>query len=406
MPRTPGADAAPGGLSGARARRYGRPVLTDKLAPLLATAETAFRKSAMWAYAFNQSPARHLMDPIYLAVAKRILPAKTPLSAKLAGESFDGNLYLKYRQQSRKLTYFVEDWDWSQAKPELLTPRQRQMMHTVALGETSGSAVADGFLRKFRTNPELAAFFGTWFVEELNHFMAYHLYLAKMDEQWPAERGLEVAEVEFEPYADDPMEVAAANMYQELIGFLVYRSFSKQVKDPFLAKMLAQFAKDECRHFRFYQDVVARHIQQNPDFRWNVLRVFLKATSPYNQVSGKAANTLDHLAMGAFYFRKPEFEYFLKENEYLFGTDLRPFWEWYFRGVVDACGQCSKSPHQCACEHFEDGAPAPIKNPSWWKQITTKSDRPVVSVDAWAAELFGATAVADRRRQATAVAQA
>ena len=55
------------------------------------------------------------------------------------------------------------------------------MMHTVTLGETSGSAVADGFLRTFRSHPELAAFLGTWFTEELNHFMAYHLYLSKMD---------------------------------------------------------------------------------------------------------------------------------------------------------------------------------------------------------------------------------
>jgi hypothetical protein len=364
----------------------------------LAAAETTFRKSAMWAYAINQSRAKVVMDPIYMAVARRILPARTPLSPKLAAETFAGNLYLAYRAQSRRLQYFIEDWDWSEARPELLTPRQRQMMHTVTLGETSGSAVADGFLRSFRSHPELAAFFGTWFTEELNHFMAYHLYLAKMDEAWPAERGLEVAEVTFLPYADDPMEVAAANMYQELLGFLVYRSFAKQARDPFLAKMLHQFAKDECRHFRYYQDVVARHIQRNPGFRFNVLRVFLKATSPYNQVSGGAANTLDHLAMGAFYFRKPEYDYFLKENEYLFGSDLRGFWDWYFKGVAEPCIHCAKAPYQCACEHYEDGEPAPVKNPGWWKKVSdVKSDTDAVSVDAWASQIFGAR-LADRKR--------
>lgn len=344
----------------------------------------------MWAYAFNQSRAKVVMDPIYLAVARRVLPAETPLSPKLASERFASNLFLPYRTQSRKLSYFVEDWDWDQAQPELLTPRQRQMMHTVALGETSGSAVADGFLRAFRTNPELAAFFGTWFTEELNHFIGYHLYLKKMNEAWPAERGLEVAEVEFLPYADDPMEIAAANMYQELVGFLVYRSFSKQVKDPFLAKMLAQFAKDECRHFRFYQDAVARHIQRHPEFRHNVLRVFLKAMGPYNQVSGSASNTLDHLTMGAFYFRKPEYDYFLSQNEYLFGTNLKSFWDWYFRGVIESCTFCSKAPYQCTCEHFEDGKPAPVKNPDWWKQITNPGrSRETVAVDEWASQLFG-----------------
>jgi hypothetical protein len=372
---------------------YGRRVLNR----LLASAETSFRKTAKWAYAFYQSRAKVVMDPIYMAVAKRLLPASTPLSPKLAAEKFEGNLFLAYRAHSRKLQYFIEDWDWSQAKPELLTARQRQMMHTVALGETSGSAVADGFLRAFRSHPELAAFFGVWFTEELNHFMAYHLYLAKMNEAWPAARGLEVSEVTFLPYADDPMEVAAANMYQELLGFLVYRSLSKQVKDPFLSKMLWQFAKDECRHFRYYQDVVARHIQENPDFRYNVLRVFLKATSPYNQVSGSASNTLDHLAMGAFYFRKPEYDYFLKENEYLFGTDLRSFWDWYFKGVVEPCSFCAKAPYQCACEHYEDGKPANVVNPDWWKQVTTAKDTSAVAVDQWAAQIFGAARVAERR---------
>jgi hypothetical protein len=357
----------------------------------LELAEKAFRKSAMWAYAFNQSRAKVVMDPIYMAVARRLIPSDLPLSKKLASEKFASNLFLPYRAQSRKLQYFVEDWDWDQAQPELLTPRQRQMMHTVALGETSGSAVADGFLRAFRTNPELAAFFGTWFTEELNHFIAYHLYLKKMNEAWPAERGLEVAEVDFLPYADDPMEIAAANMYQELVGFLVYRSFSKQVKDPFLAKMLLQFAKDECRHFRFYQDVVARHIQQHPEFRHNVMRVFLKAMSPYNQVSGSASNTLDHLAMGAFYFRKAEYEYFLAQNEYLFGTNLKSFWDWYFKGVIDVCAFCSQAPHECSCEHFEDGKPAPVKNPEWWSKIKNPNKaRDAVSVDEWAAQLFGA----------------
>jgi len=352
--------------------------------------DTGFRRAAMWAYAMNQSRAKVVMDPIYLAVARRLLEGTSGPSARLMNETFPNNLYVPYRAQSRKLQYFIEDWDWSEARPELLTKRQRQTMHTVALGETSGAAVSDGFLRAFRTEPELAAFFGNWFTEELNHFVGYHMYLRKMGEPWPGERAMEVAEVDVLPYADDPMEIAACNMYQELLGFLIYRSFGKQVKDPFLAKMLAQFAKDECRHFRFYQDVVARHTQRHPEFRAVVLKTFLKATSPYNQVSGGPANVLDHLSIGAFYFRKREYDYFLKENEYLLGTDLRSFWDWYFHGVVSPCTFCEKEPYQCECEHFEDGAPAPVRNPDWWKKITTaKPNDPRLSVDDWAQALLG-----------------
>ena len=94
----------------------------------------------MWAYALNQSRAKVVMDPIYLGVAKLLLRDTPGPSEKLQNETFASNLFFPYRALSRKLQYFIEDWDFSEAQPELLTPRQRQMMHTVALGETSGWA--------------------------------------------------------------------------------------------------------------------------------------------------------------------------------------------------------------------------------------------------------------------------
>lgn len=316
--------------------------------------ETTLRAAARYVYAINQSPAKVVLDPIYELVSRRLLAGDVPISAKLKAATFPDNLYLDYRAHSRKLHYHVEDWDFSAARPELLTPRQREMMHTVALGETSGSAVADGFLRSFRTHPELAAFFGTWFVEELNHFLGYHLYLDRMNERWPLERARAVAAVEFRPYADDAYEIAACNMYQELLGYLVYRSFGRQVNDPFLAHMLKQFAKDELRHYKFYQQFVARRIQRDPSFRKVVLKVFLKATSPFNQVSGGPSQVIEHLQRGIFYFRKPEFEFFLDQLEYLLGTRLESFFDWYFQKNAPPCAHCREELHRCACEQFEE----------------------------------------------------
>lgn len=350
--------------------------------------EKLFRQAAMYVFAVNQSRAKVLTDPIYLLVAKRLLPADLPLHPRLAKEKIPDNLYLAYRAQSRRLQYFIEDWDFNEARPELLTPRQRQMMHTVALGETSGAAVSDGFLRAFRYHPELAAFFGTWFTEELNHFIGYHAYLERMGQRWPVQRGLDVAAVDFIPYAEDPMEVATCNMYQELLGFVVYRSISRQVKDPFLSRMLAQFAKDECRHYKFYQQVVARQIQRDPAFRAVVLKVFLKATSPYNQVSGGARNTLDHLQMGAFYFRKPEYEYLLGQLEYLLGTPLRSFFDWYFKDVVAPCTRCARQLVQCDCTDYEDREAPEIRNPDWWKQTSRSDAETGLNIEAWTRELL------------------
>ncbi|MGQ0503709.1 MAG: acyl-ACP desaturase, partial [Myxococcaceae bacterium] len=284
-------------------------------------------------------------------------------SKALIEKTFPENLYFAYRETNRKLQYHIEDWDFRQAKPELLTQRQRDLMHTVALGETSGAAVGDGFLRSFRTMPELAAFFGTWFVEELNHFFGYHFYLEIMGERWPDEKGLDVARVEFEPYSKDPYEVAACNMYQELLGYLIYRQFGKQVRDPFLSKMLTQFAKDELRHYKFYQNVVARKIQQDPDFRAVVLKTFLKATSPFNQMPGGVNDVINNLKKGSFYFRKAEFDFFLDQVEFLIGDRMETFFAWFFKDLLPECETCDKQPYLCECEVLEPNA-KPVGKPA------------------------------------------
>src|SRR5207253_1103707 len=119
-----------------------------------------------------------------------------------------------------------------------------------------------------------------------------------------------------------------------------YRSFSKQVGDPFLAQMTARFAKDELRHYKFYEEVVARQIKNDPTFRTTVLKVFLKATTPFNQVSGGAKATLDHVANGLFYFRASEYAYFLDQVEYLLGVRLEKLFETYFGMLSPTCDGC------------------------------------------------------------------
>ncbi|MFL5320939.1 MAG: acyl-ACP desaturase [Myxococcaceae bacterium] len=320
--------------------------------------EQSIKAVARVAYALNQSPAKLVLDPIYETTAAMLLRGETPLSKALLEHEYPDDLYAQYRANHRKTQYFIEDWDFSEARPELLTAHQRKMVHTGALGETSGTTVSDGFLRAFRTDKDLVAFFGTWYVEELNHFFGFHRYAAVLKEAWPREKVEQVSAVEFRPYADDPREIAACNMYQELVGYLVYRSWGKQVRDPFLSKMLKQFAKDEMRHFKFYQSYVARLVKQDPSFRKTVLKVFLKATTPFNQISGGVDGTIHHLQMGAFYFRRPEFEYFLDQVEFLLGTRLEDFFAWFFRKQIDGCTECRKEVIDCTCEEFEKLAAA------------------------------------------------
>lgn len=309
-----------------------------------------------YAFAYNQTGFRVVLDPIYSLVSKALVRDSVPRSKALMERMFDDNLYDGYRARARKLQYFIEDWNFDEAQPALLTAMQRRFVQTTTLGETSGMAVSDGFLRAFRTSQELGPFFGTWFVEELNHLRGFHRYVEKMGERWPADKVQAVAEVEFTPYSDDPNEVCACNAFQELVAYLVYRSFGAQVRDPFLAKMVKQFAKDELRHFRFYQDVVARQIQRDPSFRATVLKVFLKATTPYNQVSGSPEGTLTNIENGLFYFRRAEYEYFLNQVEFLLGARYESLFDLYFSQLSATCPLCQSLTFRCACPVLEPAA--------------------------------------------------
>ena len=310
------------------------------------------------AFAYNQTRLRTVLDPLYEAVSRGLLLGTVAPSRALMEREYPDELFEAYRATSRKVQYFIEDWNFDEARPELLTPVQRRFVHTTTLGETSGMAVSDGFLRAFRTSRELSQYFGTWFVEELNHFRGFHRYVEKMGERWPEDRVKAVAQVEFAPYSDDAMEICAANAFQELVAYLVYRSFGAQAKDPFLSKMVKQFAKDELRHFRFYEDVVARHIQKHPEFRATVLKVFLKATTPYNQVSGSAQATLEHIENGLFFFRAPEYAYFLEHVEFLLGVRLDSFFDLYFSQLTVDCPACRKQTFKCACATFGEAGEA------------------------------------------------
>ncbi len=321
--------------------------------------DRALATTARYAFAYNQTSARVLLDPLYTLAARALLRGDVPLSPRLRARSIPDDLFAEYRARSRKLQYFIEDWDFTEARPELLTARERGVVHTTTLGETSGMTVSDGFLRAFRTSVELSSFFGTWFVEELNHFRGFHRYVERMGERWEQARVDAVAEVEFRAYSEDPLEIATCNMFQELLAFLVYRSFARQAGDPFLSQMVARFAKDELRHYKFYESVVARRIQQDPAFRTTVLKVFLKATTPFNQVSGGARKTLAHVQNGLFYFRASEYAYFLDQVEHLLGTRLERLFDLYFGMLAPACSICARPTFRCACERYE---PRPAQN--------------------------------------------
>src|SRR4051794_40705302 len=106
--------------------------------------DPALRTALRYVAAVNQGPAKLLLDPIYEAVAAALLRGR-PVPEALSTQHFPENLFFDYREQSRRLQWSIDDWDFAQARPELCTPRQRALVHSFATGETSGFAVGGGF---------------------------------------------------------------------------------------------------------------------------------------------------------------------------------------------------------------------------------------------------------------------
>src|SRR4051812_993651 len=101
-------------------------------------AEDAFKAVARYADALNQGRAKAGLEPFYASAAALLTFDDVPLSKALQQHEYPADLYAPYRHTSRKTQYFIEDWDFAAAKPELLSAHQRRMLHTAALGETSG----------------------------------------------------------------------------------------------------------------------------------------------------------------------------------------------------------------------------------------------------------------------------
>ena len=112
---------------------------------------------------------------------------------------------------------------------------------------------------------------------------------------------------------------------------------------------------------RLFRELVARRAAREPlayvlgewGFRRLVLKHFLKATTPVNQVSGSVANTIGYLSTAAWYFRKPELDFLMKSTKFLLGDSLEPHFNFFYRRHLPPCELCQREVFRCACEQFE-----------------------------------------------------
>lgn len=119
-------------------------------------------------------------------------------------------------------------------------------------------------------DPEIAAFFATWFYEEtahgrvLAHFLAAAGHPAVQRPRTARRLGERVEALGMTCIAAAWREFPAVHMtwgaINELTTLTAYRRLAQLAGHPVLAELLAQIMRDESRHFRFYFDQAERRL--------------------------------------------------------------------------------------------------------------------------------------------------
>ncbi len=128
-------------------------------------------------------------------------------------------------------------------------------------------------------------FLRSWTAEEDQHsdiLQTYLLLTRNADPQRLHDLRRGVIEQGFTVDYHTPIEVMVFTTIQELATRAFYLAVAAAGcdQDPVLARILRRLARDETLHYGFYRDVIAAHLQANPNYVWPIARVLQDFNMP------------------------------------------------------------------------------------------------------------------------------
>lgn len=183
----------------------------------------------------------------------------------------------------RGRNFEAEPWEPSQRH---LSPGIYVGVETALLTEVNLPWFTSGLEDVFRGSLNvLHDFVRTWTAEEDQHSDILQTYLLLTRDADPkALHGLRrgVIEQGFSLDYETPIEIMAYTTIQELATRTFYGSLGRvaEAEDPVLARILRRLSQDESLHFGFYRDVIAAHLEADPNFVWPVANVLTTFAMP------------------------------------------------------------------------------------------------------------------------------
>lgn len=206
-------------------------------------------------------------------------------------------LYRRHREAAAKV-----DWSYATLLPwqegrnfedDPWTADQRRLsdplyvaVETALLTEVNLPWFTAGLDDLFRGSQSvLSDFVRSWTAEEDQHSDILQTYLLLTRNGDPGALHTlrhDVIEQGFRMEYETPIEVMAYTTIQELATRAFYSSLAQacQGEDPVLARILRRLSQDESLHYGFYRDVVAAHLQADPNYVWPIARVLRDFNMP------------------------------------------------------------------------------------------------------------------------------
>jgi len=202
------------------------------------------------------------------------------------------DFYKTHERVSWSLTELL-DTPWTAIDVDLLSPADVAVVETTMLVESNNPDYVANLIEYFKADQDVCDFIMMWAIEEWKHYYALRDYLTKVriaiearaaagqvqDTRLAAIEasvrlalGDEVAAVREAseenwgiPEHYLPVQVVASTTFQEFVTADFYRNHARHVREPVLAKLEMDLAKDETRHEMFYEQRTADCLAADPE---------------------------------------------------------------------------------------------------------------------------------------------
>lgn len=170
-------------------------------------------------------------------------------------------LYDRIFRRLEKVRWNLADVPFGDIDTGLVDDETLTFLRVNCLMELSSLYATRMFLRDFRENPDFCQFVSIWYYEEMKHYLVLREYLMAHGQAPDASRFPEL-DTELSPSPWPP--TLALHYCGELRLGMWYHRWSRETKEPVLARIYQLIGNDEFRHAACYEEFMEEAVRRDP----------------------------------------------------------------------------------------------------------------------------------------------